>query len=93
MEEIWQPIENYEGLYSISNLSQVKNRHGRIVKAFKNADGYMDVKLSVEKAEFEELGAPYPDYVVEVRSGISELERLRDMMDSAFPHLDVNAGV
>lgn len=31
-KEIWRPIPNYEGLYSISNQGRVQDRYGRILK-------------------------------------------------------------
>lgn len=51
MEEIWKDMPNYEGLYQISNLGNVKslnyNRTGeeRVLKPVKVTKGYLKVKL------------------------------------------------
>ena len=48
MEEIWQPIKGYEGLYEVSNLGRVKNlkrwHHPRenILKNKFTTDGYYE---------------------------------------------------
>ena len=56
MEEIWKDIPNYEGLYQVSNLGEVKTlkiindkvRHQKtkILKQCKNTSGYLSVNLS-----------------------------------------------
>ena len=56
--EIWKDISNYEGLYQVSNLGNIRslNRYtngrnskrlikGKILKVFKDKDGYMNVNL------------------------------------------------
>ena len=55
MNEIWKNIENYEGLYQVSNLGRVKSldridnigrkRKGRILKAQQINSGYLQVPL------------------------------------------------
>lgn len=54
-EEIWKPVKNYEGLYEVSNLGNVRSvdrvvvysngrKHflkGQILKPVKNQDGYL----------------------------------------------------
>jgi len=46
MNEIWEDIPNYEGLYKISNLGRLKNcKHG-ILKLKKDKDGYLWYNLS-----------------------------------------------
>ena len=57
MEEIWKPIEGYEGLYEVSNLGRVRSikfRNNRtefdrikILKANDNSRGYPAVTLSM----------------------------------------------
>lgn len=47
MKEIWKDIKDYEGLYQVSNLGRVKRiKLDRILKGFKNTDGYRIVRLS-----------------------------------------------
>jgi hypothetical protein len=60
MEEIWKDVVNYEGLYQVSNLGQVKSlpkewitgigairkHYGMILKQSKNSRGYYMVNLS-----------------------------------------------
>lgn len=54
MKEIWKDIENYEGLYQVSNLGRVKSlpRRGthtkeiHILKSCKNHKGYLQVVLT-----------------------------------------------
>ena len=54
MEEIWRAINNYEGLYEVSNLGRVKslgndkNRKEKILKPRNNGQGYLFVGLSKE---------------------------------------------
>lgn len=56
--EVWKPVENYEELYSVSNLGRVKshnrkvwngygyyNKKGRILKKSKTTTGYWKVEL------------------------------------------------
>lgn len=48
MEEIWKDIEEYEGLYQVSNQGRVKSlKYGkeRILKPAPNSDGYLFVVL------------------------------------------------
>lgn len=46
MEEIWKDIEDYEGLYQVSNFGRVKRvTTGIILKGGKNKDGYLLVRL------------------------------------------------
>ena len=44
MNEIWKEIKDYVGLYWISDLGNVKNRHGRILKP-EIRSGYYSVDL------------------------------------------------
>lgn len=46
MKEVWKDIEDYEGLYQVSNFGRVKRvETGRILKGCKNTDGYHRVIL------------------------------------------------
>ena len=45
MEEIWRDIIGYEGLYQISNLGRVKNRHQKIIAFGNDRFGYIRVHL------------------------------------------------
>ena len=49
MKEIWRPIKNYEHLYLVSNLGNVKSLHKRyknkILKAGLAGNGYLTVAL------------------------------------------------
>lgn len=58
MQEIWKDIKNYEGLYKVSNLGNVKslpkkagrsNRKEKILNFNKNSKGYLRVELSKDK--------------------------------------------
>lgn len=47
MKEIWKDVEEYEGLYQVSNLGRVKRvKTGRILKPLKHPHGYLNVGLS-----------------------------------------------
>lgn len=47
MKEIWKDIEEYEGIYQVSNLGRVKRvTTGRILKPLKHTKGYLRVRLS-----------------------------------------------
>lgn len=51
MEEIWRDIENYEGLYQVSNLGRVKSlprntTKGGLLSPDSNGKGYLTVLLS-----------------------------------------------
>lgn len=58
MEEIWKPIEGYEGLYEVSNLGRVRSlwfrnnhslvRRDKIMSATDNGHGYLIVCLRRE---------------------------------------------
>ena len=43
--EIWKDIKDYEGLYWISNLGLVKNKHGKILKPRLSSNGYYNICL------------------------------------------------
>lgn len=46
IREIWKPIEEYEGLYEVSNLGRVKNKNGVIIKgSTASTGGYHTVVL------------------------------------------------
>lgn len=48
MQEIWKPIKDFEGLYEVSNLGQVRsfyNREAKILKPGKDKRGYLKVGL------------------------------------------------
>lgn len=45
--EIWKDIEEYEGIYQVSNLGRVKRvETDRILKSLKHTKGYLRVRLS-----------------------------------------------
>lgn len=47
MKEIWKDIPDYEGLYQVSNLGNIKNiKRDTIKKLTSNRDGYYVTKLS-----------------------------------------------
>lgn len=48
MKEIWKDIENYEGLYQVSNFGNVKNKNNKILKCSDNK-GYKVVHLYKNK--------------------------------------------
>lgn len=45
MTEVWKPVAGYEGLYEISNLGKVKNRHGKNLKIPLSHTGYPRIEL------------------------------------------------
>ena len=45
MEEIWQDIIGYEGLYQVSNLGKVRNKYMHILKPRPDKNGYLRVRL------------------------------------------------
>jgi len=45
MQEIWEDIKGYEGLYQVSNLGRVRNGKGKIHKSFLAYTGYEHVVL------------------------------------------------
>ena len=46
MDEIWKDIEDYEGIYQVSNLGRVKRTNtNRILKGSKDKGGYLVVNL------------------------------------------------
>ena len=47
MEEIWKDIEEYEGLYQVSNLGRVKSLRRNIILRQGITNGYKKVKLTV----------------------------------------------
>jgi hypothetical protein len=58
--EIWKPIEGYDGWYEVSNIGRVRSfyispnsnkrlHNPRILKGWKNPDGYPSVRLSGRK--------------------------------------------
>ena len=49
--EIWKDIPNYEGLYQVSNLGNIKSlfRYKKILKPIKNTLGYLKVSLYKNK--------------------------------------------
>ena len=50
MKEIWKDIVGYEGVYQVSNFGRVKRvKTDRILKEFKNTDGYLLVHLYKNK--------------------------------------------
>lgn len=43
--EIWKKIENYEGLYEVSNLGRVRDNKGNIKPSYRNNKGYLLLSL------------------------------------------------
>lgn len=60
MIEEWRDIENYEGIYQISNKGRVKsfkkhyNKNGKIIKAIRIKNGYYNVVLCVNGTKHKE---------------------------------------
>ena len=55
MKEEQFDIKGYEGLYKISNLGNIKNRHNRYLKPFYNEYGYQRINLcknSMKKTQY-----------------------------------------
>ena len=49
MKEIWKDIPNYEDFYQVSNLGNVKNKKGLILKPHLTNSGYYQIKLFKNK--------------------------------------------
>lgn len=43
--EIWKKIQDYEGLYEVSNLGKVRDYKGRVKPMYKNNKGYLCLSL------------------------------------------------
>ena len=55
MIEVWKDVPNYEGLYKVSNLGNVKSLafgKEKILKGSKNKDGYILIALCGEKRTY-----------------------------------------
>lgn len=53
MKEVWKDIEDYEGLYQVSNLGRVKRvTTNSILKPLKHQQGYLRVRLSKNNIAF-----------------------------------------
>ena len=56
MNEIWKDIEEYEGLYQVSNLGRVKRvTTGRILKGCKHSGGYLHICLYKNGSQFTKI--------------------------------------
>lgn len=56
MIEEWRDINEYEGLYQVSNLGRVKNvRRNKVLKTRLTTNGYKDVSLSKNNAKKHKL--------------------------------------
>jgi len=42
----WKTIPNYEGFYEISNTGMVRNRFEKILRSYKEGNGYMRIELN-----------------------------------------------
>lgn len=49
MLEQWKPVVGYEGFYEVSNLGNIRNSNGRILKPA-NIGGYFSIMLTKNKA-------------------------------------------
>ena len=49
MQEQWRPVKGYEGLYEVSNMGNVRNAKGRILKQSNSSKGYLLVHLIDEE--------------------------------------------
>ena len=47
--EIWKDVENYEGLYKISNKGNIKNKKGKLLKPWITNINYLKVRLYKDK--------------------------------------------
>lgn len=48
MQEVWKNIEEYKGLYQVSNLGRIRNSKNKIMRQYKNHKGYLIIQLSKE---------------------------------------------
>lgn len=49
--EVWKQVLNFEGLYEISNLGNIRNSRGRTLKQF-DRNGYKRIELWKDKTKF-----------------------------------------
>jgi hypothetical protein len=49
MTEVWRDIPGYEGRYQVSDLGNVRNRYGRVMRPQKINSGYLVVHLCVDR--------------------------------------------
>lgn len=49
MEEIWKDVNNYEGLYLVSNLGRCKDSNGKPIIGYRNNKGYTCVSLTKDR--------------------------------------------
>lgn len=45
MQEVWKPINGFEGIYEVSNKGYIRNAKGRLLKRFIIPQGYLMVEL------------------------------------------------
>ena len=43
--EIYMDIKGYEGIYQVSNLGNIRNSKGKVLKPIKSSEGYMQIVL------------------------------------------------
>lgn len=45
LNEVYKDIEGYEGIYQVSNLGNVRNQRGKVLKTYQINSGYLCLKL------------------------------------------------
>lgn len=45
MIELWKDVEDYEGIYQVSNLGRIRNHSGMVLKQKPSKDGYVRILL------------------------------------------------
>lgn len=53
--EIWKPVKGFETVYQVSNLGNIKNSRGRVMKPYVNNKGYHCIDFTVNKVRTKKL--------------------------------------
>lgn len=53
--EIWKPVKNFENIYQVSNLGNIKNFRGKTMKPYVNNKGYYCIDFTVNKVRTKKL--------------------------------------
>lgn len=53
--EIWKPVKGFENIYEVSNLGNIRNMRGKVLKTHKNNRGYEMIDFTVNKVRTKKL--------------------------------------
>lgn len=89
MEEIWKPVDSYEGLYEVSNKGRVRrcarsfsySRSGK----FHNSDTFVKLDDMIMKPSWQNHGTGHPRYMMQLRkNNRTRLVPLHRIVANAF---------